>query len=178
LDAFDTSWDRQHEAPGAEPLGFLITWTTYGTWLPGDERGWVQRGAGLQKPDLNRKREAAAQMTEHACVLDPKERGIVEETIAEHCRKRGWKLHAANCRTNHVHVVVSASASPEDVRDQFKAWCTRRLKESERTRREASTISSPRLTLRSKWWTEKGSARMLWDDFSLQAAIKYVREGQ
>jgi hypothetical protein len=22
-----------------EPLAYFLTWTTYGTWLPGDERG-------------------------------------------------------------------------------------------------------------------------------------------
>ena len=22
-----------------EPIAYFITWTTYGTWLPGDERG-------------------------------------------------------------------------------------------------------------------------------------------
>ncbi len=24
-----------------DPIAFFITWPTYGTWLPGDERGWV-----------------------------------------------------------------------------------------------------------------------------------------
>ena len=27
-----------------EPLAFLLTWTTYGTWSPGDERGWNRKG--------------------------------------------------------------------------------------------------------------------------------------
>ncbi|MGC3972040.1 MAG: hypothetical protein QM775_33275 [Pirellulales bacterium] len=34
--------------PMPEPLAFFLTWTTYGTRLPGDERGWVKRGHGLQ----------------------------------------------------------------------------------------------------------------------------------
>jgi hypothetical protein len=25
--------------PKADPLAYFLTWTTYGTWLPGDERG-------------------------------------------------------------------------------------------------------------------------------------------
>ena len=28
-----------------EPLAYFLTWTTYGTWLPGDERGWNRKGA-------------------------------------------------------------------------------------------------------------------------------------
>ena len=28
----------------AKTLGYLITWTTYGTWLQGDERGYAKKG--------------------------------------------------------------------------------------------------------------------------------------
>src|SRR5215831_3239926 len=124
----DTVPRRPHEPPMSEPLAFFLTWTTYGTWLPGDERGWVERGRGFQLPDPIRKREAEARMTEDACLLDQDQRLVVEKTIADHCRIRGWKLHIVNCRTNHVHVVVTANRDPDDVHDQIKAWCTRRLK--------------------------------------------------
>jgi REP element-mobilizing transposase RayT len=156
----------------SEPLAFFLTWTTYGTWLPGDERGWVERGHGFQLPDPIRKREAEARMTEDACLLDEDQRLVVEKTIADHCRIRGWKLHIVNCRTNHVHVVVTANRDPEDVRDQFKAWCTRCLKELQRRRGRLET------TVRAKWWTEKGSERCLWDEAGLEAVIQYVRDGQ
>jgi hypothetical protein len=33
---------RECEPPMPEALAYFLTWTTYGTWLPGDERGWVQ----------------------------------------------------------------------------------------------------------------------------------------
>ncbi len=25
-----------------DPIGYFLTWVTYGTWLPGDARGWVE----------------------------------------------------------------------------------------------------------------------------------------
>ena len=53
-----------------EPVGFLLTWTTYGTWLPGDERGWIKRGQGVKLPDPVLRDDAAARMTEPACMLD------------------------------------------------------------------------------------------------------------
>ena len=156
----------------SEQLAFLITWTTYGTWLPGDERGWVERGRGFQLPDPIRKQEARARMTEDVCLLDKEQRRLVEKTIADHCRIRGWQLHIVNCRTNHVHAVVTAERDPDDVRDQFKAWGTRRLKELERSR------GRPEATMRKKWWAEKGSERRLWDNASLEGAVQYVRDGQ
>jgi hypothetical protein len=31
-------------------LAYFITWTTYGTWLHGDARGWIMSGVGRQIP--------------------------------------------------------------------------------------------------------------------------------
>ncbi len=159
--------------PMDEPLAYYLTWTTYGTWLPGDERGWVARPGEFRTPDPKRKEAALCLMTESALTLDAEQRRRVEDTLADHCRIRGWHLHAANCRTQHVHVIVTApQRDPAVVLDQFKAWCTRRLKELERSRR--STERAPR----QKWWTQGGSKRWLNDAQSLEAAIQYVLEGQ
>ena len=36
----------------SEVLAYHISFTTYGTWLPGDERGWVEAETeGIQKPN-------------------------------------------------------------------------------------------------------------------------------
>lgn len=172
---------RPNEPPMPEPLAYFLTWTTYGTWLPGDERGWVLRGKGFQLPAPIRQESAKKRMTESVCTLNQEERAVVEKTITDHCRIRGWYLHAANSRSNHVHVVVTAHGrSPEDVRDQFKAWCTRKLNEHMRntspTRQRGNTIDTP--PIRENWWTEKGSQRYIGDEESLEAVIIYVLDAQ
>ena len=171
MNEFKTVTSRPNEPPMPEPLAYFLTWTTYGTWLPGDERGWVRHGKGFQLPDPVIKSAAESRMTETHCTLDPQQRELVEKTIADHCRIRGWELHAVKCRTNHVHVVVTADRKPEDVRDQFKAWCTRKLKELHRSR-------DPMSKVRENWWTEKGSRRYIGDEESLEAVILYVLEAQ
>jgi REP element-mobilizing transposase RayT len=154
-----------------EPLAFFFTWTTYGTWLPGDERGWVRFHKGHQMPDPPRKLEAMARMTEDACRLDDEERQLVERTVAEHCAVRGWTLHAVNCRSNHVHVVVAANRTPSEMRRQLKAWTARKLKELAGRRAENAKP-------RENWWTERGSKRQIFDEEGLESAIAYVRDGQ
>ena len=176
-----------------DPLAYYLTWTTYGTWLPGDKRGWVRRGKGFQVPDPILKATAQARMTEDLCVLDSEQRAIVEKTISDHCRIRSWELHAVNSRSNHVHVVVAANRDPDDVREQFKAWCTRKLKELERSRihtlvrsaSEGRKVGSDKESrsrmaqrIRENWWTEGGSDRYIGDEESLEAAICYVLDGQ
>jgi REP element-mobilizing transposase RayT len=161
--------DRPNEPPLPEALAYFLTWVTYGTWLPGDERGWVDHGWGQQEPDPIRKREAELRMAEGACSLDPEQRTLVEQTIADHCRIRGWALHAVNCRSNHVHVVLTAAVSPAEAREQLKAWSTRRLKERDRQRLQAA---------RKKWWSERGSGRFINDEAGLENVIHYVRDLQ
>ncbi len=148
------------------PIAFLFTITTYGTWLPGDERGWVELDHGWQLPSPVRQQDSEARMSDDACVLNKLERSIVEQQISETCECRGWKLHAVNCRTNHVHAVVSAhNSKPKKMRDDLKAWCTRRLRERSNSER-------------SDWWTERGSIRFVYNEQQLERVIAYVMDAQ
>ena len=149
-----------------DPLGYFITWTTYGTWLPGDDRGWRRKGeADIQMPSQLTCESAHSKMTEPEFRLSELDREIVKNTVANHCQIRNWKLHAVDARTNHVHVVVTASGyKPETVRDQLKAWCTRKLK--------------PNHPGRENFWTEGASRRYLNTEEDLEAAIIYVNEAQ
>jgi REP element-mobilizing transposase RayT len=159
--------------PHDEPLAYFLTWTTYGTWLPGDERGWVEKPGQFREADLQRQQAARQRMTEPALTLDTEQRRVVEDTIAEHCRIRDWHLHAVNARTQHIHVVVTAPGrNPDDVMDQIKAWCTRRLKELERRRQPAGE------KIRQNWWTQRGSKLWLNTTASLEEKTHYVLEEQ
>ena len=149
-----------------DPIGYFLTWVTYGTWLPGDARGWVKYHAGWQLPNPIRELEAKAVMTEDVCILTIEQRRAVEAQIAETCTYRGWTLHAVNCRSNHAHAVVTANVvDPTRIRINLKAWTTRILKKKFDDNRE-------------NWWAERGSIRYLNSDDDLEAAILYVREGQ
>lgn len=168
-----------------DPIAYFLTWVSYGTWLPGDARGWVEYRHGWQLPDPVRELEAAARMTESACRLTSEQRQAVERQIAETCQHRGWRLHAVNCRSNHVHVVLSAPETrPKKIRADLKAWATRCLKEHARSLADGSgngralADASGYDGEREQWWAERGSIRFLYDESSLDAAILYVVEGQ
>ncbi len=65
--------------------------------------------------------------------------------------------------------IVASNREPEVARDQFKAWCTRKLKQQQRELGK---------TVREKWWTEGGSQRYINAEDSLEAVIHYVCDGQ
>jgi len=155
-------------------LAYHIIWTTYGTWLPGDARGWVKwNEGGVKPPDPELERDARERMVESAVVLTEEQRAIVEKTIRDHCRIRGWLLHAVNARSNHVHVVVTADRDPDEVMNQFKAWCSRKLSDAEglvgRVAKKAG---------RRHWFTEGGDKELIDTEEYLLNATIYVLEGQ
>ena len=153
-----------------EPLAYFLTWTTYGTWLPRDDRGWAKRKKGFQDPQPKLREWSDRKLEEPPCTLSLRQRALVDQTIRERCEMRGWKLWAVNVRSNHVHVVVFArDTSPAKVRNEFKARCSARLSEDR---------AAQGLPTRRRWWTERGSLRYLNDEGSLEAAILYVNEAQ
>jgi REP element-mobilizing transposase RayT len=158
----------------SEPLAFHITWTTYGTWLHGHQHGWVEAGVfEVQSADLEREKKARESMKEAVVVLTEEQRAVVETTIREHCRIRGWTLHAINVRTNHVHVVVSADRDPNEVMNQLKAWTSRKLSDLAGLSKKIANKAG-----RKKWWTEHGSTKWINDPEYLENAIRYVNEMQ
>jgi REP element-mobilizing transposase RayT len=94
--------------------------------------------------------------------MDAARRAIVLRAIQEVCEHRGWVLHAAHVRSNHVHIVMYAEEPPERVMNIFKTIASRRLNEA--------SIDSPN----RKRWARHGSTRWLWKPEQLTAAMNYV----
>jgi len=149
-----------------DPVAYFLTWTTYGTWLPGDDRGFNRKDeADSLEPNWARHQSALADMKEPSLLLSHSDRELVEATVRKHCEIRDWELHALSARTNHVHVVVTAPATkPEAVVSQFKAWCTRLLK-----------AQHPE---RERFWTQGASTRWINQQSDLATAIDYTLEAQ
>ena len=152
----------------AHPLAYLITFTCYGSHLHGGEPGSVDRnqrafGARYVAPDVSRRTAAEERMDTAACSLAASHRAMVLQAIQETCVFRGWTLIVAHVRSSHVHVIVEAEQTPEQVMHDLKAYATRFLNQCEGTR--------------SKRWTRHGSTRYLWKDQDVVNAVRYVMCG-
>jgi hypothetical protein len=153
------------------PLAYLFTWTCYGTWLHGDERGSVDfrhnvYGTPVLAEDLRRYERASYALQSEPMYLNDAMRELVAAALVQHAEFRGWKLAAQNVRTNHVHCVVGATSWPAGkMLGSFKARATAVL-------REAGFVADQPV------WTEGGSRRWLWDELSVYRACHYVLYGQ
>ncbi|MFN0096873.1 MAG: hypothetical protein ACKVVT_19105 [Dehalococcoidia bacterium] len=150
----------------AYPLAYLLTWTSYATWLPGDARGAVDDGQtvfGEERVSPNSQRVAFLEAKSGPRVeISSQMRWVIDGAIRRLVDARGWTLFALNIRTTHVHAVVAAEVRAEIVLVALKAAATRSLR--------AATL----VAAESRVWTKHGSTRYLWDDDQMTRAVDYV----
>ena len=153
------------------PRAYLITFRTYGTWLPGDERGSIDRfhnkyGGPRVRPNAEMVKYNTQKLKSDPVIMNASQRAAVNEAVREVCRYRNWHLYALSVRTNHVHAVIAAIASSKRVLNDFKAYATRNM------RKNGLWIPqhSP--------WVDKGSRRNLWNDEHILSACDYVNNRQ
>ena len=156
------------ECPHSTLVDLLLTFCCYGTHLPGDERGWVDRTrgdhrGGFRGPSAPLKRYATEQMLEAPYRLDGHTASAVLKAIREVCITRDWQLVAAHVRSTHVHCVVDNVARPNRAIADFKAYASRALNSAEGHR---------------KRWAREGSTRRLQTATAIHAAVRYVADGQ
>jgi len=157
---------------------WLLTSHAYGTWLPGDKRGfvgWVE-DPGNKLVKRNRPKTATepgnaplrqfaqSQMKSDAIWFTSREAELLWEQFLETAAYRQWQLLAVAVLATHVHWVlgVPGDPDPEDLLRDLKAYGSRKLNQH-----------SPR-GHQTKWWCESGSKRKLSGDGSVLAAIRYV----
>ncbi|MFN6963678.1 MAG: transposase [Pyrinomonadaceae bacterium] len=154
------------------PLAYLITFRTYGSWLPGDERGSIDRFnnkylAPRVAPNPILERQHRKKLKSNPVILNAAQRSVVDAAIREVCEHRDWILRALNVRTHHAHAVVSIGPlKPFRALNAFKAYSTRRLREHDCW----TYAHSP--------WVAGGSERWLWTEDDVFRACDYVVNGQ
>lgn len=146
------------------PLAYLLTFCTYGTWLPGDHRGWNSRGVrGRFAPSRDLHARCVARLAHPPVFFDREQIDVVHRSIVTTCAHRAWPIHALVVERAHGHLVVSVPQSPAQVVQYFKSWATRALRE-----RGHYTLQPI--------WAAHGNARYLNSERSVERAVAYVRD--
>ena len=158
---------------------WFLTWTTYGSWLPGDERGYVggapddtgqivlhnrpQTPSAPPNPAL--RQAAEAQLKSPPIVLHLPQAEALFQQLVETTAHRGWLLIAVGMMGTHIHALVGVPGDPdpEKILGDLKAYGTRRLNRGWAQPPSAS------------WWTTGGSTRKLPDPRAIPAVVQYIR---
>ena len=162
------------------PFALFITWTSYGTWLPGDPRGYVSntlREDGAFESKRNQRSTpysrndpttfaAARRIQKHNTVwLNTAQALTTAEALKKAAQERNWFIIRAAIMANHIHTLTTNC--PDDgpaVRRIFKGVTSAEL--------------SDKAGRPGRWWTRGGSNRYLHDQSAINAVECYIREQQ
>ena len=95
----------------AKTLGYMITWTTYGTWLQGDERGYVKNGQTYDGNKALMQRNKKLQ-SQDMVKLSRNHQQVVRKAITREAESQDQRIHALSVQSNHVHIVAEYTREP------------------------------------------------------------------
>ena len=145
----------------AKTLGYMVTWTTYGTWLQGDKRGYVRDGKIFgQNPRLEQRNKK--NQTGNIIKLTNKQQNIVRKAILEEARKMGQQVFAIAVCSNHIHIVVGYSG--DGIETSVKHY------------KNSSMVALRKDGLVGRVWTRGYDKRFCFDEKSLKNRIDYVEK--
>jgi REP element-mobilizing transposase RayT len=92
----------------------MITWTTFGTWLQGDERSYVKKGQTLPANE-NLKKANLSAVKQNIVTLTHFQQNITETAIRQEAKRINQRIHAIAVRSNHIHLLLEMS--PESIEE-------------------------------------------------------------
>jgi REP element-mobilizing transposase RayT len=142
-------------------LGYMVTWTTYGTWLQGDERGWVKKGKILEA-SKGLEQANKESLSGDGFKLKKGQREVVRTAIVQEAERIGEKVLAMSVWSNHVHVVIEGGGKPMDkVVNRLKSAAYYALRER---------------GVEGRVWTRGFDKRFCFSEEELNARIEYVNK--
>ncbi len=144
----------------AKTLGYMITLTTYGTWLQGDERGYVRNGKIYpgNKVLIQANRQSLLQ---GAVKLSRDQQRLVREAVIREAESQGQRIYALSVQTTHVHIVAEYIPQPIS---KIVAYY-----------KKAARLALKAMGHNGKLWTRGYDKRFCFDKVSLRQRIKYVQ---
>ena len=109
-----------------ELIGYMATWNTYGSWKPGDDRGYVNNQGQTLKGNKGLLQISTEKQKCPIVKLNKQEKKIAEQVIFAEAEKIGHKIIALAVCTNHVHLLSKPhQQSIESIIGRYKSITTR-----------------------------------------------------
>jgi len=145
----------------ARTVGYMITWTTYGTWLQGEKKRFVKDGE-VRGENVAIKKDCEKKLEGEPVRLSRNEKNIVRDAILDAAKRFKQKILAIAVYSNHVHAVCKYVDVPIDVVVGYY--------------KNAGRVALQKNGFEGKVWTRGYDRRFCFDEKELKARIKYVNE--
>jgi hypothetical protein len=141
-------------------LGYMLTWTTYGSWLQGDNQGYVKDSKVLPaSPALELANKARLKSPQFK--LNTVGKNVVRKAITEEAKILRQTIYAMSVFSNHIHLVVNCNELPiEKAVSHYK---------------NAARLALHEAGFGGKLWTRGFDKRFCFSETELMQKISYVR---
>jgi REP element-mobilizing transposase RayT len=145
----------------AKTVGYMITWTTYGTWLQGNAKGFVTDGE-VRGENIALKKSNVKNLMGAVVRLNRREKEIVRNAIIEAAKRFEQKILAIAMYSNHVHIVCEYVDVPISViAGHYK---------------NAGRVALQKNGFEGKVWTSGFDRRFCFSEKELRARVNYVNK--
>ena len=145
----------------AKTVGYMVTWTTYGTWLQGNAKGFVT-GGKIRGENITLKKSNVGNLEGAVVRLGRRERDIVRDAILEAAKRFQQKIRAIAVRSNHVHIVAEYVEIPMGVLIGYY--------------KSAGRIALKECGFKGKVWTGGYDKRFCFSEKELRTRVDYVNK--
>jgi REP element-mobilizing transposase RayT len=157
-------------------FAIFVTWTCYGTWLPGDPRGYVSDtfapdatrtvkrnipGTPITANDKHTRAIAKSRQKHPTIWLNRNQADVAARGLLDAASERTWCIRRAAVMANHVHVLVM-DCPPE-------GSAVRRILKGVSQAKLSDAHGKPK-----KWWTRGGSNRKRIGESAILATERYI----
>lgn len=144
----------------AKTLGYHITWTTYGTWLQGDNRRYVKDGKILPANEALLQSNQKLQVQDTVKLSKP-QREIVRQAITKQAEMLKQQIYALAVKSSHIHIV--AEYIPQPIATIVAYY------------KNAARLALKTVGCDGKVWTAGYDKRFCFDKETLEQRIRYVQ---
>ena len=139
----------------------MVTWTTYGTWLQGNKKGYVKNGQILPG-DENLEEICRNLQQKETVILNQDERKIIEQTILKEAERIGQTIKALAVCSNHIHIAaLVCNESIEQIVSRYK---------------NAAMFALHKNGRKGRIWTHSFDKRFCFNQEELDQKIEYIQK--
>lgn len=142
-------------------IAYMLTWTIYGSWLQGDERGWIKDGR-LKAPDRRLYRSNMLSLKQKPMRLSSSQRKVVENSILSGAKQKDQKVYALAVCSDHVHLVLDKGS--ETIESSAKLY------------KQITAYALKQNGSNGRIWTRGYDKRFCYREDELQRRIQYVND--
>ena len=142
-------------------IGYMITWTTYGTWLQGREKGFVKDGE-VRGENVAIKKDCEKKLESEPVRLGRSDKNVVKDAILEAAKQFQQKICAIAVCSNHVHIAAEYVEVPMSVLVGYY--------------KNAGRVALKKCGFEGKVWTRGFDKRFCFSGKDLRARVDYVNK--